>query len=540
MCACNLSSSNCDPIKCKEEETNIMYESNKNDSSKAKLYWTVGIIIAVAVAALLIWHTFFYGTENGTAATVGDQEFSTVEVTYYYNTVANNYINQAQQYKAYGIDMGYDTDKSPAEQTYNEEEGTTYADYFLDQALTQLQRTAILCEEASKEGYTLSADGEKAVQDNMTALYTYSVQSGAGSEEAYLRAIYGNKMSKSLFKDLLTQAILADEYATHKSETFTYTDEQLNKYYNENKNDLDSYEYRYCYVNADFPEQETDADGNTVDLTDEQKQTAMDGAKTKADSMLAAVQAGTAFNTAAQDVLDETSAESYSDPEYNHKNDLGSALTSTYQSWLTDSSRKAGDITSIEVADTGYCVVQFLGRKKDDNSYQTLTYRNIEVLAETTPSEDENGTDLPTDEQLAAAKAKADDLLDQWKNGDATADSFGELAKTNSADEDNKDNGGLNKDANRSSLDANLTDWLFAEGRQPGDAAVVEASDSSGNVIGYQILYVESLGEIQWKYQATTALRSDDYDKWYTEVEANYPAELTDLGKEIAASSSNQ
>ena len=175
-------------------------------------------------------------------------------------------------------------------------------------------------------------------------------------------------------------------------------------------------------------------------------------------------------------------------------------------------------------------MVQFLGRKKDDNSYQTLTYRNIEVLAETTPSEDKNGTDLPTDEQLAAAKTKADDLLDQWKNGDATADSFCELAKTDSADEANKDNGGVNEDANRSSLDANLTDWLFAEGRQPGDAAVVEASDSSGNVIGYQILYVESLGEIQWKYQATTALRSDDYDKWYTEVEAKKPAELTDQG----------
>ena len=148
-----------------------------------------------------------------------------------------------------------------------------------------------------------------------------------------------------------------------------------------------------------------------------------------------------------------------------------------------------------------------------------------------------NGADLPTDEQLAAAKAKADDLLDQWKNGDATADSFGELAKTNSADETNKDNGGLNEDANRSSLDANLTDWLFAEGRQPGDA-VIQTSDSSATS-SLSVLYV-ILGEIQWKYQATTALRSDDYDKWYTEVEANYPAELTDLGKEIAASSSNQ
>lgn len=510
-----------------------MYESNKNDSSKAKLYWAVGIVIAIAVAALLIWHAFFYGTANGTAATVGDQEFSTVEMTYYYNTVANNYINQAQQYQAYGIDMGYDTSKSPAEQTYSEDEGTTYADYFLDQALSQLQRTTILCEEAAKEGYTLSADGEKAVQDNMTALYTYSVQSGAGSEESYLRAIYGSKMTKATFKDLLTQAILADEYAQHKSESFTYTDDQLNTYYNENKDNLDSYEYRYCYVNADFPEQETDEDGNTVDLTDEQKQTAMDAAKTKADGMIAAVRSGTAFNTAAQDVLDETSAESYSDPEYNHKTDLGSALTSTYQSWLTDGSRKAGDITAIEVTDTGYCVVQFLGRKKDDNSYQTLTYRNLEVLAETTPSEDENGTDLPSEEQLAAAKKIADDLLDQWKNGDATAESFGELAKANSADEDTKANGGLNENANRSSLDTSLTDWLFEEGRQPGDATVVEASDSSGNVIGYQILYVESLGEIQWKYQAASALRSDDYDKWYSDIEGSYPAELTDLGKDI-------
>ena len=49
----------------------------------------------------------------------------------------------------------------------------------------------------------------------MTALYAYGVRSGSG--RAYLRAIYGSKMSKSLFKDLLTQAILADEYATQRA-----------------------------------------------------------------------------------------------------------------------------------------------------------------------------------------------------------------------------------------------------------------------------------------------------------------------------------
>ena len=54
-------------------------------SKKAKLYWAIGIIIAILVAALLIWHTFFFGKQNAnaTAATVGDQTYTTTEVSYY-------------------------------------------------------------------------------------------------------------------------------------------------------------------------------------------------------------------------------------------------------------------------------------------------------------------------------------------------------------------------------------------------------------------------------------------------------------------------
>ena len=66
--------------------------------------------------------------------------------------------------------------------------------------------------------------------------------------------------------------------------------------------------------------------------------------------MVAEVQSGTDFNTAAQNHVDEDTAESYTDPEYNHQTDtLGSALSSTYQEWLTDDSRQAGDVTSIEM-----------------------------------------------------------------------------------------------------------------------------------------------------------------------------------------------
>ena len=48
-------------------------------------------------------------------------------------------------------------------------------------------------------------------------------------------------------------------------------------------------------------------------------------------------------------------------------------------------------------------------------------------------------------------------------------------------------------------LSSTLTDWLFANDRQVGDTTIVEVTDSSGNVTGYQILYLESFGEIRWK-----------------------------------------
>ena len=51
---------------------------------------------------------------------------------------------------------------------------------------------------------------------------------------------------------------------------------------------------------------------------------------------------------------------------------------------------------------------------------------------------------------------------------------------------------------------------------------------------GYQVLYVDSLGEIAWRYAATTALQAVDYQNWYNETELNYPAELTEKGREIA------
>ncbi len=100
--------------------------------------------------------------------------------------------------------MGYDPSLSP-EQTYNEEEGTTYADYFLSRLWTSSSRCPSCAARQKPRDTTLSAEGEQSIRTNDGRAHTQCVQSNAGSEELYLRMIYGRNMTKSLFKELLDQ-----------------------------------------------------------------------------------------------------------------------------------------------------------------------------------------------------------------------------------------------------------------------------------------------------------------------------------------------
>lgn len=510
-----------------------MSTSNRTESgaSKAKRYWAIGIVAAIIAALLIIWNSGIL-VRGSTAATVGDQSYNASELAYYYKNVEQEMLHQAQSYSAYGIDMGYDTNLSPSQQMYDEEAGTTYADYFLDSALTQLQRVTVLCSEAEAAGYTLSEDGQKIVQDNMDTLYTYSLQQNT-TETAYLHMIYGKFVDKAKFENYVTQAVLADEYAAYKAEEFTYSDEELNKYYSENAADLDLYDYRSCYVNLET-EEKTDGEGNPIEPTEEETAAAMDEAKKKADAMVADIRGGAAFNTAAVEYLDETSAESFKDPENGHVTDaMGNTIPANFKDWLTESGRQDGDVTAIKVDNVGYCVVQFLGRDKGEHSYQTADYYNLLVLAETTPSESSDTPALPSEEQLKAAKKKADELLAQWKKDGNDAEAFAALAKENSADENTKEDGGLNEDADRGAVSANIQKWLFAEGRKAGEASIVEHTDSSNNVLGYNIILAGDFGELRWRHQALTTLRSADYEEWYNGVVEQYPAELKDAAKKV-------
>lgn len=88
-----------------------------------------------------------------------------------------------------------------------------------------------------------------------------------------------------------------------------------------------------------------------------------------------------------------------------------------------------------------------------------------------------------TDEQWEACRVKAQALLDQWKAGEATEDSFAKLAEEHSTDPGSKTKGGLYTDVYKGQMVPEFENWVFDETRAYGDTGLVKTS------YGYHIMY---------------------------------------------------
>ena len=179
-------------------------------------------------------------------------------------------------------------------------------------------------------------------------------------------------------------------------------------------------------------EEQTDEEGNTVEMTDEEKTAALETAKADALATAQAIQSRLTNGEDAQALADE-----YADALYSssiHTTAMGSTFSSAaYADWLYDAARQSGDITLAELDRSessayNYYVVQFDSRTRDDSA--TADVRHILIGAAS------SGT-TPTQEEFDAAEAEAQALLDQWKAGDATEDSFAAMAVQNTPNSPN-------------------------------------------------------------------------------------------------------
>ena len=129
-------------------------------------------------------------------------------------------------------------------------------------------------------------------------------------------------------------------------------------------------------------------------------------------------------------------------------------------------------------------------------------------------AEDETHEDGETysAEELAAAKAAAEEILASWKAGEATEEAFAALANEKSADGDGT-TGGLYENVYPGQMVTAFEDWCYDSARKAGDTGIVETE------YGYHVMYFAGNSQQNYRdYLIENELRNADLSNWYNEI----------------------
>lgn len=501
----------------------------KKEARKLKVYTTVFVaaIAVVLVVALVIAGTTFYKNsgikeKNTVAAVIDGNELNSVEMSYYYSdTINNNYNTWAETYgdslELYMSLMGLDLSLPLGEQTYSDD--TTWADYFIDVAISSAQSDYILAAAAEAEGFVLPEDYQEMLNTTFENLVLYATVYGYSDVDSYLHAVYGAGANEDSYREYAERSALASAYYNAFGENLVIDDAAIREYEADKYDEFSSFSYAsytlsYSYFLTGGTE---DAEGN-VTYSDEEKDAARAAAKIAVESLPQCSTAEELTAAIAELKLSESApaeATVYNNVKYTSTN-------SNISQWLADSSRKVGDFTYVANESTttddsgvetttvnGYTAYVFTGR--NDNNEKMANVRHILASFEGGAT-DENGITTYSDEEKAAAKAEAEGILELYEMGDLTEQAFADLAVSNSDDSGSASEGGLIEDiaASEGLYVEPFTDWAVDPARKSGDTGIIETT------YGYHVMYY--VGESELTYRDSMIydeILSESVSSWY-------------------------
>lgn len=500
-------------------------EEELRQQRKARYSAIIGAVILILIVGVLGWKFYDgYQDKHGTYVTVGDHDVQRSEYEYYYYSGINNLYAYYGNYLSY---MGLDLSKPLDEQAYME--NMTWKDYFDQQAVSQLKQVYALTDAAEAAGFEYDASAD--VDD-----FAESIETGAAnanmSAADYLKSSYGTLATMDKVKAYVEKSSIATAYYNSIEDATEITDEEVSDYYDENKDNYDSVDYLVCKIAADMPETETVAaeettapeteTGETETLSEEEKaaqeaekkaaeEAAMTAAKEKADEMLEQISDESSFENLYADYATDTAV------ELRKTNAKKSSISPTgVGQWLFDSARQAGDTTVIEdTTGNAYYVVYFIDRYLDHAKTVDVRHILIRSSAETTDEMTDEEKATAEENAKAEAKQKAEDVYAEWKNGDATEDSFAALAEANSEDTGSNTNGGLYEAVTKGQMAASFNDWIFDDARKPGDTEIVETE------YGYHVMYFVGDNAEAWYVNIENTLRTNKMQEYITNLTAD-------------------
>ena len=466
-------------------------EEKEKEKKEERISTTVGIVFLVALVCLVASFPIrTYLATHETYVVINGEEVNKVEFDYVYNTSKNNYITQYGSYLSY---FGLDTSKDLSTQMYSET--LTWKDYFEQNAVESLKQNKALMAEAKAAGFTYDTTDE---YNTFKETIKPSAAAAGVSDKEYVRSIYGSYATMGRIEEYVKNDMVMNAYYQKLQEDNAPSDDEIQSYYEENKATYDSVDYRLTTIEADLPTEPTEL-ADPVEETAADTTGSTDGTAATDSTQDTAYQPSDAEIAKAMEdakVLADDAEQTVAKDGEAHENEKKSSVNYLISDWLFDDARKAGDTTVI-TNDNSHCyyVVAFEKRYLDETPSA-----DVRVII---PTEDKTG----------------EEILEEWKNGAATEDSFAELCKKYTQDTSAVENGGLFEQVTKTGMTEELSNWIFDSSRQAGDTVAITVSDST------YVLYYIGQDQPEWKINIKNTLVSDTMSQHMQDITADITVE---------------
>ena len=524
----------------KEQASAQLTEKQINEQKEIKKLKTYTTIFVVAIAIILVASICIAGfnfvknsgikEKNTVAATIGDHKINAVELSYYYaDTLTTTYNNWSSTYgenvSMFASLMGLDLTVPLNEQSYSD--SVTWADYFVDIALSTAQRDFLLADRAAAEGFTITAESQDILEETFKVLPSYANLYGYTSVDNYLHAMYGPGANEKSYREYAERSALANDYYNAYSDSLVFDDAALRAYEADKYHEFSSFSYAsYTISYSYFLTGGTEGEDGTITYSEEEKEAARAAAKAAVDAMPQCASVEELNAAIAEMDLNENAMKEcavYTDVSFANVN-------TNAREWMSDTSRKAGDFTLIanESVTTdedgvetktinGYTAYIFTG--VNENTMPLANVRHI-LFKFDGGTTDENGNVTYSDEEKAAAKAEAEALLELYKMSDMTEEAFADLATANTDDTGSAATVGLYEDIApvQGVYVESFTNWATDPAREAGDTGIIEST------YGYHVMYY--VGDDEMTYRDSMIyeqMHDQQLNDWYNEILSTGP-----------------
>lgn len=517
----------------------------------------LAIFLAAVIAVVATFGVRYYTVPNGkegkymnpasVVATVDGQKISIGMYDYYYASIVSYY----EQYASYGY-YSLDTTKDYSKQYTTDDDGNkiSWQKFFETEALKEVEQITTYYSKALEEGVTLTSAQKKTIDKQISTLKDSASQNDVSLDQ-YIKANFGTYCSEDTIRIMLEQYYLSANYkGKFKCET-KVTDNDVDKYYNDHKNDYKKIEFYYIASPYDA------TDDNSKNESIKTAEKIMAKMKDKKSVIALVPEVYSSYidsqvkssmekdSTLTEKKAREEAIKSYESNVVTTVSGSDSPFDDKMNTWLFSDDTKVGSKKYYIDEDAKYIYIVLKTSKASVEENETYTVRHILVAPESGSNSSSSTSEKTeyTDEQWAVAKKKADSILAKFNKTDKSEYEFAKLAEQYSTDSastssgSNDSFGGLYESVTLGQMVPDFEKWSIDDSRKYGDTGIVKSD------YGYHIMFfINDCPEYQSKIiaQIKSDRLSNMIDKAEVKVHENAikkAVEKEKAAKEAAAES---